>query len=398
MRNRIRNAFEGVVLNERRKEEILSDVLDGTMKEGNMKENQMNFWSGKFGGAVVVAAAVLVFVAVNLVMFAGRGKGTPASEMNSVEPVTEEMTELQNTMDTQENTIADIEATEQEAKRITEFITAEKVGKIQIHNGKAGYTRSDVSTPEAELFDLLQIYEEIPGGKDNFHAGQGPNVYGEDAPLYCITFFYDTGNDIVSKMEVKSEVEKQFDELNIISTTEISINGVHYRAEAEDFLQNLKEFEDGSKFGIKQSIPSEAETPELTVEAPSSGATGSTGGLPVKGGEITSAYGERWGIFHEGIDYTSDDLNIYLPMDGTVLLTGYVREKGNYVVMDHGNGVTSEYHHLESIAVAEGDKLSEGTVLGIMGNTGNSTGTHLHWEICVNGEAVNPEEYIGRQN
>ncbi len=375
MRNRIRNAFEGVVLNEKRKEEILSDVLDGTMKEGNMKGNQMNFWSGKFGGVVVVAAAVLVFVAVNLVMFAGRGKGTPASEMNSVEPVTEEMTELQNTMDTQENTIADIEATEQEAKRITEFITAEKIGKIQIHNGKIGYTRSDVSTPEAELFDLLRIYEEIPGEKDSFHAGQGPNVYGEDTPLYSITFFYDTGNDIVAKMEVKSEAEKQFDELNIISATEISINGVHYRAEAEEFLQNLK-----------------------TVEAPSSGATGSTGGLPVKGGEITSVYGERWGIFHEGIDYTSDDLNIYLPMDGTVLLTGYVREKGNYVVMDHGNGVTSEYHHLESIAVAEGDKLSEGTVLGIMGNSGNSTGTHLHWEVRVNGEAVNPEEYIGSQN
>ena len=123
----------------------------------------------------------------------------------------------------------------------------------------------------------------------------------------------------------------------------------------------------------------------------------SKGILPVKGGKITSAYGERGSTFHEGVDFTSEDTNVYMPMNGTVIHTGYDVEKGYYIEIDHGDGVTSEYHHLESIAVAEGDNLSVGTVIGIMGNTGYSTGTHLHWEVRVNGEAVNPIEAISIQ-
>jgi len=67
---------------------------------------------------------------------------------------------------------------------------------------------------------------------------------------------------------------------------------------------------------------------------------------------------------------------------------------GNYVVVDHGNGVTSVYAHLNSISVRTGQEVNMRTTLGLEGSTGASTGTHLHFEIRVNGQATNPRQFI----
>ncbi len=70
---------------------------------------------------------------------------------------------------------------------------------------------------------------------------------------------------------------------------------------------------------------------------------------------------------------------------------------GNHVVVDHGNGVTSVYGHMNSTAVVVGQQVDEGTVLGYEGTTGASTGTHLHFEIRVNGQATDPHQFIAGQ-
>ena len=101
---------------------------------------------------------------------------------------------------------------------------------------------------------------------------------------------------------------------------------------------------------------------------------------------------------HKGVDicnvgYTS---SIYAVKSGKVLLTntsGYGGGYGNYVVIDHGGGLTTLYAHMSSVKVSEGQMVSQGTVIGITGSTGASTGPHLHYEVRLNGVYQNPLNY-----
>lgn len=116
--------------------------------------------------------------------------------------------------------------------------------------------------------------------------------------------------------------------------------------------------------------------------------------LPIKNAILTEVMGIHWQVQHNGIDLTSDDTTVYTIMDGTVADYGFTAAKGNYLVIDNGNGVVTEYAHLSESLVSVGDVLSAGTPAAVMGNSGMSTGTHLHWEMTVNGELVNPLCYV----
>lgn len=118
--------------------------------------------------------------------------------------------------------------------------------------------------------------------------------------------------------------------------------------------------------------------------------------LPVKNAVMTAIMAVRDDnkYQHNGIDLTSDDTTVYAILDGTVTDYGYTAQKGNYLVIDNGNGVVTEYAHLSESLVSVGDVLSAGTPAAVMGKTGMSTGIHLHWEMTVNGELVNPLCYV----
>ncbi len=102
---------------------------------------------------------------------------------------------------------------------------------------------------------------------------------------------------------------------------------------------------------------------------------------------------------HKGVDicnvgYTS---SIFAVKSGKVILantSGWGGGYGNYVVIDHGGGVTTLYAHMSSVSVSEGQMVSQGTVIGITGNTGASTGPHLHYEVRINGVYQNPLNYL----
>ncbi|MBO5377398.1 MAG: peptidoglycan DD-metalloendopeptidase family protein [Ruminiclostridium sp.] len=119
---------------------------------------------------------------------------------------------------------------------------------------------------------------------------------------------------------------------------------------------------------------------------------------PVDSTRITTEYSEGEGG-HDGIDYAGEiGDNVYAAADGTVTTveTNYDdKGYGKYVIIDHGNGFTTSYTHLDSISVKMFAKVSAGDVIGYMGSTGWSTGPHLHFTLAKNGSPVNPHIYLG---
>jgi murein DD-endopeptidase MepM/ murein hydrolase activator NlpD len=127
----------------------------------------------------------------------------------------------------------------------------------------------------------------------------------------------------------------------------------------------------------------------------STGSGGSSSGLiwPVSG-TITSTYGPRWGSFHYGIDIAAPTgTPVRAAASGRVIIAGWSGGYGNLVVIDHGNGLATAYAHLSAIWIG-GGSVSQGQGIGAVGCTGSCTGPHLHFEVRVNGSAVNPMGYL----
>ena len=112
---------------------------------------------------------------------------------------------------------------------------------------------------------------------------------------------------------------------------------------------------------------------------------------PASGGYISSYMGPRWGSYHRGIDIARpSNYTIKAADNGVVTFTGWDGSYGNKVVIDHNNGYETVYAHLSSIGVSVGQVVAQGSKIGVMGSTGNSTGTHLHFEVQKDGALVNP--------
>ena len=116
-------------------------------------------------------------------------------------------------------------------------------------------------------------------------------------------------------------------------------------------------------------------------------------------GDVSSPYGLRWGgsDFHPGIDIANDyGTPIIAAASGTVTAAGWNSGGyGNMVDIDHGNGIWTRYGHAEAVAVSVGESVRKGQIIAYMGSTGFSTGPHVHYEVHVNGEIVNPILYLG---
>lgn len=118
---------------------------------------------------------------------------------------------------------------------------------------------------------------------------------------------------------------------------------------------------------------------------------------PTDGTNITSYFGPRAqpiagaSTYHEAVDIgVPEGTNVYACADGVVTTASYSNSAGNMVVIDHGNGLVSKYFHNKELKVAAGDTVTKGQIIAISGNTGNSTGAHLHFGIYSNGTAVDP--------
>lgn len=133
---------------------------------------------------------------------------------------------------------------------------------------------------------------------------------------------------------------------------------------------------------------------------------GAVGGLPIRRpmgaeAEQTSGFGHRLDPFtrglamHTGIDFRAETgTPVRAAGAGTVITAEFSGGYGNMVEIDHGNGLTTRYAHLSQIAVSEGQSVQPGGIVGRVGSTGRSTGPHLHYEVRVEGDAVDPQRFL----
>jgi murein DD-endopeptidase MepM/ murein hydrolase activator NlpD len=123
-------------------------------------------------------------------------------------------------------------------------------------------------------------------------------------------------------------------------------------------------------------------------------------GRPVDG-PITSGYGKRFdpvngkSAFHPGIDFRAKPGdNVFATADGVVRKAFYNGSYGNYIELDHANGYSSAFCHLKKFLVHPGDKVHRGQLIGYVGNTGRSTGPHLHYEVTLDGDTIDPYKFM----
>jgi murein DD-endopeptidase MepM/ murein hydrolase activator NlpD len=103
----------------------------------------------------------------------------------------------------------------------------------------------------------------------------------------------------------------------------------------------------------------------------------------------------RWGTLHPGIDLgAAYGSAIHAAGSGTVVWCGWMSGYGNLVMIDHHNGLATAYGHQSRIAVGCNQEVSQGEVIGYVGSTGYSTGPHLHFEVRLNGNPVDPLGYL----
>jgi murein DD-endopeptidase MepM/ murein hydrolase activator NlpD len=114
-------------------------------------------------------------------------------------------------------------------------------------------------------------------------------------------------------------------------------------------------------------------------------------------GQRRSYSGGPVSSYHSGHDYGADEgVPIYAPITGTVALAEPLQVRGHAVIIDHGLGVFTGFWHLSQIDVSAGQIVGKGELVGLVGNTGLSTGPHLHWEMRVGNVPVDPLQWTAR--
>jgi len=150
----------------------------------------------------------------------------------------------------------------------------------------------------------------------------------------------------------------------------------------------------GGAGGAPAPSPNPAPAPTSPpATSPPPPATGGSLMWPTSG-VLTSTFGWRWGAMHQGIDIGANTgTPIYAAESGTVFFSGWMGGYGNLILIDHGDGRVTAYAHQSRLAVS-GGPVGRGQLIGYVGSTGDSTGPHLHFEVRVNGRAVDPMQYL----
>ncbi|MEK5059991.1 peptidoglycan DD-metalloendopeptidase family protein [Paenibacillus shunpengii] len=232
---------------------------------------------------------------------------------------------------------------------------------------------------------LKQLNPELE--EDSLRIGEELTLVIPKPPLTVTTV-----ENVVEEIETEPQVEiRQTDELEsgvtkVVREGQTGLKQVEYRITKENGELVKEEW-------LGQEVI-EASVSKVVLQGTK--VTGEGSGIfkwPVVNATITSGFGERWGKQHKGIDLVGNR-SITASDEGVVTFAGQQSGYGNVIIINHRNGYETVYGHLDSIGVKEGQIVDQGQNIGIMGNTGRSTGTHLHFEIKKNSVAQNPMKYL----
>ncbi|MGL5087153.1 MAG: murein hydrolase activator EnvC family protein, partial [Clostridium sp.] len=200
---------------------------------------------------------------------------------------------------------------------------------------------------------------------------------------------------------IKDAKKAQMDEL--VALENEKINAIASLTKEEQELQHkigdLLAYEEGLQNELKAIFDSIQNG--NNSDGGSSGESSGEGFLRPTNGPITDHFGPRTNPvtgqkgMHNGVDFGDGwDTPIKATKSGTVTYAGWINGYGNSVIIDHGGGVTSLYAHASSLNVSLNQKVSRGDVIAYVGSSGMSTGPHLHFEIRINGQPVDPMNYV----
>lgn len=225
----------------------------------------------------------------------------------------------------------------------------------------------------------------------------------------------DAVNDIINALQVKTvstvvtdssvafkttKVKTDTQYLGYYKVTTAGKNGVNRKTEQVEFINGVET----ARTLVSQEVVSAPVNEVITVGTAKAviGATEkanvtSDGFIcPISKGKyvISAYYGD--GRNHKGLDLAADKgVAIFAVSAGTVTYAGYDSDFGYNIIIDHGNGIKTRYAHASAMCVSKGQNVSQGDMIATVGSTGRSTGNHLHFEIIVNGNRVNPAPYLG---
>lgn len=245
----------------------------------------------------------------------------------------------------------------------------------------------------AELQDGQESLEYLIGAKQEELEGMETDADKKQASIEEYEAYIKEQNDTIAILEQQAKDAKK-------------------KLQEEQELQKQKE-EEKKKQDKKQENTTSGDA--TATEKPSSDSSSSTSSvtLTYDGGtfawpcpaytRISSEYGTRMhptlGVekFHNGVDLAAPaGSNILAAYNGTVVGAGYNSSMGNYVMIDHGSELYTIYMHASALYVKSGQKVSKGEVIAAVGTTGRSTGNHLHFGVRLNGNYVNPMNYISK--
>lgn len=218
------------------------------------------------------------------------------------------------------------------------------------------------------------------------------------------TYIGSSGLNNIKAIELNNKISYEStscSEKDILNEEEISNKIIEYNDESKDSLISFTVRKEGEIKAVPENLKIKEQVAFNTLSSGSAELykevfLDNSLYTPIKG-VLTSSFGEqRSGYNHKGIDLAANSgTPIGAALDGRVSFSGVANGYGNVVMIDHGNNIETVYAHCSILKVSTGESISKGQIIAEVGNTGDSTGPHLHFEIRVNGSPVDPLQYNG---
>lgn len=265
---------------------------------------------------------------------------------------------------------------------------------------REGYTNEN--TLSASITSLIQVnLDYLPAEEELFDAETLAGVLmlpledeEEAGPLLAV----ECVEEITYTQAIPAPVQEQADDTILLDQRKTLREGTDGLEERTDRVTRLCGVETGRE-NLSAAVLTEP-LPEVVAVGTAQGVEGAQGlFIWPTSGQITSPFGYRYIFgstsFHQGMDIANvTGTELYAAADGTVTWSGTKGTYGNLIIVDHGNGFTTYYAHCSQLLAEEGDSVTQGQTIALMGSTGRSTGSHLHFEVRWQDEPLDPQQCL----